>query len=69
MIEKEFKSSSFKDMHPVQMEALMRLIHASINLASMCGDTDILEEVTAEADELVKLFGGNGVRLTIDVDA
>lgn len=69
MIDKDFKSLGFKDMHPMQMEAIMRLIHTSINLASLCDESDIVNEVTAEADELVKLFGGTGVTLTIDIEA
>ena len=67
MIE-NFKSLGFKDMHPMQVEALMELIGIALNLASMSEDNDILEDTTAYCDELVKLFGGNGVRLSVEVD-
>lgn len=68
MMEKEFQSLGIKDMHPMQVEALMEFISIGINLASMIGDPDILDDVTAYADEMVKLFGGNGVKLTVEVD-
>ena len=67
MIE-NFKSLGFKDMHPMQVEALMELIGIALNLASMSEDNDILDDTTAYCDELVKLFGGNGVRLSVEVD-
>ena len=67
MIE-NFKSLGFKDMHPMQIEALMDLIHMTINLASNTGDTEILEDVEAYCDELVKIFGGNGVKLSVTVE-
>jgi hypothetical protein len=64
----EFKSLGFKDMHPMQVEAVMDLIGIALNLATLAEDNDILEDTTAYCDELVKLFGGNGVRLSVDVD-
>lgn len=67
MIE-DFKSLGFKDMHPMQIQALMDLIHMTINLASNTGDTEILEDVEAYCDELVKIFGGNGVKLSVTVE-
>lgn len=67
MIE-NFKSLGFKDMHPMQVEALMELIGIALNLASLAEDNEILEDTTAYCDELVKLFGGNGVRLSVEVD-
>jgi hypothetical protein len=39
-----------------------------LNLASLSEDNEILEDTTAYCDELVKLFGGNGVCLSVDVD-
>ena len=64
----DFKSLGFKDMHPMQVEAVMDLIGIALNLASLAEDNDILEDTTAYCDELVKLFGGNGVRLSVEVD-
>ena len=67
MIE-DFKSLGFKDMHPMQVEAVMELIGIALNLASLAEDNEILEDTTAYCDELVKLFGGNGVPLSVEVD-
>jgi hypothetical protein len=58
----------FKDMHPMQVEALTELIGIALNLASLAEDNEILEETAAYCDELVKLFGGNGVSMSVDVD-
>ena len=69
MIEKNFKSLGFKDMHDLQVETFMEFVAMAVNLATMTEDPDIIDDVTEYADELVKLFGGNGVRLTIEVDA
>lgn len=58
------KTVGFNDMHPMQVDAIMKLIGESLYLASLLGE----EEVAATeetADELVKLFGGNGVRAVI----
>jgi len=63
-----FKSMGFKDMHPMQVEALTELIGIALNLASLAEDNEILEETAAYCDELVKLFGGNGVSMSVDVD-
>ena len=63
-----FKSLGFKDMHPMQVEAVMDLIGIALNLASLAEDNDILEDTTAYCDELVKLFGGNGVRMSVEVE-
>ncbi len=63
-----FKSMGFKDMHPMQVEALTELIGIALNLASLAEDNETLEETAAYCDELVKLFGGNGVSMSVDVD-
>ena len=44
----------------------MDLIGMTINLATSTEDMEIIEDVEAYCDELVKLFGGNGVKLTIE---
>jgi hypothetical protein len=55
-------------MHPMQVEAIIDLVGIALNLASLSEDNEILEDTTAYCDELVKLFGGNGVRLSVEVD-
>ena len=64
----KFNSLGLKDMHPMQVQALMDLIGMTINLATSTEDMEIIEDVESYCDELVKLFGGNGVKLTIELD-
>jgi hypothetical protein len=61
----KFKSLGLKQMHPMQVEALMNMVNISLRLASMIDDDDILEEVEAEANDLVQLFGGGGLRVKV----
>jgi hypothetical protein len=67
MIDK-FESIGFKDMHPMQVEALTELVGIALNLASLAEDNEIFEETAAYCDELVKLFGGSGVSMSVDID-
>lgn len=62
------KTLGLRQMHPMQVEALMEFIGITLNLASLTNDDDVLEETEAYADELIKLFGGTGVKLNIEVD-
>jgi len=64
----KIKTVGLKDMHPVQVEALMELINVTINLASQTKDMDVLDDVEAYCDELVKLFGGVGVKLSVTIE-
>jgi|TARA_R110000822_G_scaffold59526_1_gene148512 hypothetical protein len=59
-----FESLGVDQMHPMQLAALMNLVNTSLRLASMIDD-DILEEVEAEANDLVQLFGGIGVKVEV----
>ena len=68
MNSEEIKSVGLRDMPPMQVKALMDLIGMTINLATSTEDMEIIEDVEAYCDELVKLFGGNGVKLTIELD-
>jgi len=68
MFEKEFKSLGLREMHPMQIESLMEFIGVTLNLATMTNDDDVIKETEAFADELIKLFGGNGIKLTIEAD-
>lgn len=67
MIDK-FESIGFKDMHPMQVEALTELVGIALNLASLAEDNEIFEETAAYCDELVKLFGGSGVSMSVDIE-
>ena len=66
MIDK-FDSLGFKDMHPMQVEALTELVEIALNLASLADDNEIFEDTAAYCDELVKLFGGSGVSMSVDI--
>ena len=68
MFEKEFKSLGLREMHPMQVESLMEFIGVALNLATLTNDDDVINETEAFADELIKLFGGNGIKLTIEAD-
>ena len=60
------KSIGLKDMHRMQVEALMELIGVALNLATKTEDPEVLADVEADCDELVKLFGGVGVSVTVE---
>jgi hypothetical protein len=62
------KTLGLRDMHPMQVKMLMEFIDLTIQLSSMANDMEIVEETEAAADELIKIFGGNGVKVTIDTD-
>ena len=68
MFEKEFKSLGLKDMHQVQVESLLEFISITLNLATLTNNQDVIDDTEALADELIKLFGGNGIKLTIEAD-
>jgi len=57
-----------KDMHPMQVKALMDFVGTAVELAAHTQEREIVSDVEAMADELVRLFGGNGVRVTIEHD-
>ena len=66
MFEKEFKSLGLRDMHKMQVDALIEFIGITLNLATLTKDDQVIEETEALADELLKIFGGNGIKLTIE---
>ena len=66
MIEPDMPSLGLRQMHPMQVKALMDFVGMSLNLASMTDDDKIIEEAEAAADEMDRLFGGNGIKLTIE---
>ena len=44
----------------------MDFVGEALNLAALTDDEEILKEVESSADELVRLFGGNGVKVTVE---
>tara|TARA_R100000935_G_scaffold18093_1_gene35092 strand:+ start:414 stop:635 length:222 start_codon:yes stop_codon:yes gene_type:complete len=69
MIDPEMESLGLRQMHPMQVQALMDFIGMSLNLAALTNDRDIVYETETVADELIRLFGGNGIKLTIETGA
>ena len=65
MIE-NIQTLGLKDMHRMQVQALMEFVGTAIELAARTNDTIIMEDVEAMSDELIKLFGGVGVRVTVE---
>ncbi len=63
----EIKTLGFKEMHPMQVDALVDLINRALNLACLTGDEEIIQEIEQSSDEVIHLFGGNGVSVKIDV--
>ena len=61
------KTLGFKEMHPMQVEALVDLINRALNLACVTGDEAIIQEIEQASGEVIHLFGGNGVSVKIDV--
>ena len=53
-------------MHPMQVESLMTLIGVTLELAVKVDDPKMLANVESDCDELLRLFGGNGVKLTVE---
>ena len=66
MIEPDMKTLGLRDMHPMQVESLMDFVGWAIDLAALVGDEDLLKETERSADELVRMFGGKGVRIEIE---
>jgi hypothetical protein len=64
----DMKTLGLKQMHTVQVEALLEFIQDALNLAAMTEDKDIVLEVENKADEMIRLFGGNGVSVTFEED-
>jgi S-adenosylmethionine synthetase len=61
----DVKCMGFKDMNPMQIEAMTRVMAHALNLADAYGE-DAFEEVFQDIDEMVQLFGAHG--LTVEVN-
>ena len=60
------KALGFKQMHQMQIDSLLDFVATTINLAASIGDEEILEEIEAQSDERIKMFGGNGRLVTLE---
>lgn len=63
----EIRSVGFKDMHPDQAAALIKLIDAALNAV---GDDDAaFDEMLSTAEDVVVLFGGIGIEVGYSIKA
>ena len=51
-----------KDMHPMQLRSLLNLVELALEVAAATGEREAVKDVEEAADDLIRLFGGNGVR-------
>ena len=66
MIDPDMKTLGLRQMHPMQIEALMDFIGLAIDLSVLSMDENLVQETEASADELVRMFGGKGVRIEVE---
>jgi len=58
--DRDFKSLGIRDMHPLQVDALMGFIAKSLRIASANDQT--LKLMEDDAHELIRLLGGGGLK-------
>jgi len=63
---KNFKSVGLKDMHVMQVKALLDFVGQAIDLAAATDEVKTIREVETAADELIQIFGGGGVKVNVE---
>ena len=66
MIDPDMKTLGLRQMHPMQVEALMDFIGWAVDLSVISMDENLVKETEGMADELVRMFGGKGVRIEVE---
>ena len=66
MIDPDMKTLGLRQMHPMQVEALMDFIGWAVDLSVISMDENLIQETEGMADELVRMFGGKGVRIEVE---
>ena len=66
MIDPDMKTLGLRQMHPMQIEALMDFIGWAVDLSVISMDENLIQETEGMADELVRMFGGKGVRIEVE---
>ena len=61
LMPKNFELVGLKDMHTMQVDALINFIGLAIRMASKSKCDHLVAQVAEDAHELVRLFGGGGV--------
>ena len=59
------KVVGWKNMHPHQAHLLTSFIAEAVRLSSKLEDEVVLEETKANAHELIRIFGGHGINLSV----
>ena len=62
-MEENIKTVGLKDMHQMQVKALFDFIGLALDAAAETGNIKAINKIEYEADELVHLFGGCGVKV------
>ncbi len=62
-MEENIKTVGLKDMHQMQVKALFEFIGLALDTAAETGNIKAIHKIEYEADELVQLFGGCGVKV------
>ena len=66
MIDPDMKTLGLRQMHPMQIEALMDFIGWAVDLSVLSMDEGLVQETEGMADELGRMFGGKGVRIEVE---
>jgi hypothetical protein len=62
-LDENIQTVGFKDMHPEQLDALILMVHAFLSLADGYENEDVFEQAREIAEDVVLLFGGNGIEV------
>ena len=57
------KCLGLKQLHPMQVETLMDFIGLSLMAGAESGEDDLMEQIEYKADELIRMFGGSGIKI------
>ena len=57
------KCLGLKQMHPMQVDTLMDFIGLSLMAGAESGEDDLMDQIENKADELIRMFGGSGIRI------
>tara|TARA_R110000822_G_scaffold239911_4_gene369557 strand:- start:521 stop:763 length:243 start_codon:yes stop_codon:yes gene_type:complete len=73
-LQTDFKSLGWREMHPMQVEALMNLIANAIALSQSSEEPGEIpagfsEIMIQDCDDLVRLFGGKGLEVHFESSA
>lgn len=60
------KSVGFKDMNPMQVKAFFDFVDLSFEFAAQTCDRENLEKLEDAGSDLIQLFGGNGLKVTVE---